>query len=79
MSFYGVRHRRAQQIPLDVATRQYPLLIYGNGRRVLNPNNGERLLLSEVSGADLTRIEANTKVQLAGLLSADNIKIIDST
>jgi hypothetical protein len=71
-----IRHQRTQQIPLDMTTRQYPLLMYGNGRRVFNPNNGERLLLSEVSDADLPRIEAQTKVQLAGLIT-DNSKIIN--
>jgi hypothetical protein len=64
-----VKHRRIMRVPLDVETRQYPLLVYGNGRRVFNPNNGERLLLSELSGAELPRIEASTKVQLAGLIS----------
>jgi uncharacterized protein YceK len=76
MSFYSIRHKRAQQIPLDIATRQYPLLLYGNGRRIFNPNNGERLLLTDVSEAELPRIEASTKVQLAGLIT-DNSKIIN--
>jgi hypothetical protein len=71
-----IRHQRTQQIALDVATRQYPLLVYGNGRRIFNPNNGERLLLSDVSTADLPRIEASTKVQLAGLIT-DNSTIIN--
>jgi uncharacterized protein YceK len=71
-----IRHQRTQQIPLDISTRQYPLLMYGNGRRAFNPNNGERLLLSDVSSADLPRIEATTKVQLAGLVT-DNSKIIN--
>jgi hypothetical protein len=67
MAFYSVRNRRVQQIGLDVATRQYPLLMYGNGRRVFNPNTGERLRLSESSVAELPRIAAQTQVQLAGL------------
>lgn len=71
-----IRHQRTQQVPLDVATRQYPLLIYGNGRRVFNPNNGERLLLSECAEAGLLRVEASTQVQLAGLI-ADGSKIIN--
>lgn len=72
-----ISHRRShQQIALDVVTRQYPLLMYGNGRRVFNPNNGERLRLSDVSSAELPRIEAQTKVQLAGLIT-DNSKIIN--
>ena len=71
-----VRDKRIQQIPLDVATRQYPLLLYGNGRRVFNPNTGERLLLSDVSEADLLRIEAATRVQLAGLIT-DNSKVVN--
>lgn len=74
-SFYFVRDRKTQQIPLNPQTRQYPLLMYGNGRRIFNPNNGERLLLSDVSSADLPRIEAATRVQLAGLIT-DNSKII---
>lgn len=76
MSFYGVRHKRTQQIGLDITTRQYPLLMYGNGRRVFNPNTGERSLLSDVSAAELPRIEASTRVQLAGLI--DESKIINS-
>ena len=75
-SINSVRHSRAQQIPLDVATRQYPLLVYGNGRRLFNPNNGERLLLSEVSEACLPRIQASKQVQLAGLIT-DGRKIIN--
>lgn len=74
-----IRHQRTRQIPLDVATRQYPLLVYGppNGRRAFNPNNGERLLLSECAEASLPRIEASAKVQLAGLITAGNSKIIN--
>lgn len=67
-SFYFIRDKRTQQVPLDTATRQYPLLLYGNSRRAFNPNTGERLLLSDANEADLLRIEASTKVQLAGLL-----------
>lgn len=75
-SFNFVRHQRIKQIPLDVATRQFPLLIYGNGRRAFNPNNGERVLLTEKSEAHQPRIEASTQVQLAGLI-ADSSKIIN--
>lgn len=73
-SFYTIRNMRIQQIPLDEATRQYPVLIYGNGRRSWNLNSGELKRLSDVSEADPMRIEASTKVQLAGLLPG---KIID--
>lgn len=73
----AINRVRFWYVPLDTATRQYPLLLYGNGRRVFNPNNGERLLLSEVSEAQLERIEAATRVQMAGLLS-DGSKIINA-
>lgn len=76
---YAVRDKRIQQIPLSIETRQYPVLVYGNGRRSLNLNNGERLRLSETSEANLPRIEATTRVQLQGLkgLITDNSKIIN--
>jgi len=64
----SVNRVKFHRVSLDVQTRQYPLLVYGNGRRVFNPNTGERLLLAENSEASLTRIEASTKVQLAGML-----------
>jgi hypothetical protein len=78
----AVNRVRFHQIPLDVATRQYPLLMYGNGRRVFNPNTGERLLLAETSTIEPNRIEASTKVQVAGLLATNHaddstIKIIN--
>lgn len=77
-SINTVRHQRIHKIPLDVTTRQYPLLVYGNGRRAFNPNTGERLLLSEVSEAHGPRIKSITQVQLAGLLTlTDNSKIIN--
>lgn len=75
-SYYVIRDMKIQQIPLDVATRQYPLLIYGNGRRSLDPNNGERLRLTDVSKADPLRIETTARVQLAGLIS-DGSKIMN--
>lgn len=75
-SYYTIRDMKTQKVPLDTDTRQYPLLLYGNGRRVFNPNNGERLLLSDVSEADLPRIEAATQVQLVGLLS-DGSKVVN--
>jgi hypothetical protein len=78
-SINHVKHRRVMRVPLDPVTRQYPLLVYGNGRRVFNPNNGERLLLSEISEAGLPRIEATAKVQLAGLISdgSNSSKVIE--
>jgi hypothetical protein len=76
-SINHVRNNRIQRVALDVQTRQYPLLVYGpNGDRAFNPNTGERLLLSEVSEAQLPRIKASTQVQLAGLIS-DSSKIIN--
>lgn len=75
-SYYVIRDMRVQQIPLDVATRQYPLLIYGNGRRSFNPNNEERLRLSDGSAADPLRVKASNEVQLAGLIS-DGSKVIN--
>lgn len=76
-SFYAIRDMGIQQIALDEKTRQYPVIIYGNGRRIFNLNTGERLLLSETSEAHDPRIEAATRVQLAGLL-ADGSKIVNS-
>ncbi len=67
--YHKVQGFRFRQISLDEATKQYPLLLYGGGQFVFNPNNGELKRLSETSGADVARIEATAKVQVAGLLA----------
>ncbi|KKN24823.1 hypothetical protein LCGC14_0891150 [marine sediment metagenome] len=73
-AYHKVQGFRFRQISLDKTTKQYPLLLYGGGQFVFNPNNGELKRLSETSVADQRRIEATAKVQIAGLL-ADHSQI----
>ncbi len=71
-SSIGVVQRvQVHRIRLDPMTKQYDALLYGstNERRFLNPNNGEQRLLNETNEADLARITATAKVQVAGLLT----------
>jgi hypothetical protein len=68
----AVNRVRFHQVPLDVATRQYPLLMYGNGRRIFNPNTGERLLLSETSQTNRQLAAGSQTVQLAGIIANAN-------
>jgi hypothetical protein len=68
----AINRVRFHQIPLDVATRQYPLLTYGNGRRAFNPNTGERLVLAETSPTDSQLTAGSQTVQLAGIIANAN-------
>lgn len=68
-AYHKVQGFRFRQIPLSETTKQYPLLLYGGGQFVFNPNSGELKRLSETSIADQRRIVASTKVQIAGLLT----------
>lgn len=74
--YHKVQSFRFRRIPLDETTKQYPLLLYGGGQFVFNPNNGELKRLDEVSLADQRRITTVEKVQVAGLL-AENSRIIE--
>lgn len=68
-AYHKVQGFRFRQIPLDETTKQYPLLLYGGGQFVFNPNNGELKRLSETSVAGNRRVAASTNVQIAGLLA----------
>lgn len=67
--YHKVQGFRFRQIPLDEATKQYPLLLYGGGQLAFNPNNGELKRLDETSNADTARIAETTKVQIACALA----------
>lgn len=73
-----VERVKVHRIKLDPVTFQYDFIAFGppGNRRFCNPNTGERDLLDNISPADRIRIEASTKVQLAGLL-ADGSQIIN--
>jgi hypothetical protein len=68
----AVNRVRFHQVPLDQVTRQYPLMIYGNGRRAFNPNTGERLLLAETSQTDRQLTAGSQTIQLAGIIANAN-------
>ena len=56
------------------ATRRAKIEQKLNERQSLNPNTGEQRLLNDRAEADVARIEATAKVQIAGLL-ADHSEI----
>jgi len=62
---------RANLIPLDPRTRQFPLLRYeGKGYITLtNPNDNSVLLLDTRNNADTAKIKAMANVQYAGALA----------
>lgn len=64
---------KANQIPLDKSTRQFPLLIYkGAGMYTLtNPNDNSVLLLDTHKPADLAKVKAMANVQYAGALGQE--------
>ncbi len=66
-----VQRVNVHRIRLDSVTKQYDALLYGpaSERRFLNPNTGEQRLLNDRAEADVARIEATAKVQIAGLLA----------
>ena len=66
-----VQRVQVHRIRLDPMTKQYDALLYGpaSGRRFLNLNTGEQRLLNDRAEADVARIEATAKVQIAGLLA----------
>jgi hypothetical protein len=76
--FGSVRNHLEKQkiirIPLNPETRQFDFIIYNHGRRALDPNTGQRFLLSETSGPDRQLVEGSHAVQLAG---ASENRIID--
>lgn len=63
------RHASFLQVPLDTDTHQYPLLIYGNGRRALNPNTGQRFLLDTVAPPHPQLTAGSQAVQIGGVIA----------
>jgi len=63
----------AQLIPLDVRTRQYPLIKYEhNGIYSLtNPNDGSVVMLDSRNAPDRAKIQAMANVQFAGALARE--------
>lgn len=70
LAYHKAQHASIQQIRLDPVTRQYPLLIY-KGNRAYTPITGDRVLLDKEWLAGQDRIEAATRVQIAGLLESE--------
>jgi len=71
---------RANLIPLDATTRQFPLLLryVGRGRYTLaNPNTGSVVMLDTRRKEDRQLIAASGAVQLAGAIAAEARKSRD--
>ena len=84
-SIAKVRQANIMFVPLDEATRQYPLIIY-RGNRAYLPNTGERVLLNKNHPPRRQLVAGAHAVQLGGVIAQTgqapgealtNIKLIE--
>lgn len=81
-AYWKVKRAQLQfaEFRADRNTGLFPVIIYADGRRMIDPNTGEiTKLLADPYQASDTRILARTKVQVAGLLPNDtsNLSVME--